>query len=69
MFGQSWETIGIGFLIAAVLGFWAVFHIVQNERTGALGKAIWCVAVLWIPYLGFFAWLLFGPRATRKAVL
>jgi Phospholipase_D-nuclease N-terminal len=69
MFGQSWETIGLGFLIAAILGFWAVFNIVQNEKTGPLGKAIWSVCVLWIPYLGFFAWLLFGPRATKKAVL
>lgn len=68
MSAQNWETIGIGFLFAAFLGFWAVFHIVQNERAGPLGKAIWCVCVLWIPYLGFLAWLFFGPRAERRRV-
>jgi uncharacterized membrane protein len=31
MFGQSWTNIGIGFIIAFILGFWAVLHIVQNE--------------------------------------
>jgi hypothetical protein len=69
MFGQDWETIGFGFLIAFVLGFWAVFNIVQNERTEPFWKAAWCAAVLLIPYLGFLAWLFFGPRATKNSVL
>jgi undecaprenyl pyrophosphate phosphatase UppP len=69
MFGQSWTNIGIGFIIAFVLGFWAVFNIVQNDRTQPFWKAAWCAAVLLIPYLGFIAWLLFGPRATKTSVL
>jgi hypothetical protein len=65
MFGQHWSPpFGIGFAIALILALWAVFHIVQSGRA-PLAKAIWCVVVLLIPYLGFLAWLLFGPRSPR----
>ena len=65
MFGQHWSMpVGLGFLLALVLGLWAVFHIAQSGRT-PLGKAVWCVVVLFIPYLGFFAWLLIGPRGGK----
>lgn len=67
MFGQTWGPVyGFGFLFALVLALWAVFHIAQNEKTGPLGKAIWCVLVLFVPYLGFLIWLLFGPRSARR---
>jgi hypothetical protein len=69
MFGQSWETIGFGFFIAFILGFWAVFNIVQSERTSPFWKAVWCAAVLLIPYIGFLGWLVIGPRSTKKALL
>jgi hypothetical protein len=69
MFGQSWETVGIGFIIAFVLGFWSVFNIVQNDRTSPFWKSVWCAFVLLVPYLGFICWLLFGPRATKNTVL
>ncbi|MDX2234216.1 MAG: PLD nuclease N-terminal domain-containing protein [Hyphomonadaceae bacterium] len=66
MFGQSWSMpVGLGFLVALVLGLWAVFHIAQSERT-PLCKAVWCVLVLFVPYLGFILWLLFGPRAAKR---
>jgi hypothetical protein len=48
------------------LGLWAVFNIVQNDRSGPLGKAIWSVLVLFVPYLGFIAWFLIGPKASKK---
>lgn len=69
MFGQNWGGIGFGFLIALILGLWAVFNIVQNERTTPLWKAIWCVFVLYVPYIGFILWFFLGPRATKSAVL
>jgi hypothetical protein len=31
------------------------------ETTGK--KVIWVLAILFLPLLGFIAWLLFGPRA------
>lgn len=65
MFGQPWDGVGIGFLIALVLALWAVFHIIQNEDTPPFFKATWTVFVLFVPYLGFLIWLFFGPRARR----
>lgn len=65
MFGQTWSSpLGLGFLVALVLGLWAVFHIAQSDRR-PLPKAVWCVLVLFVPYLGFLLWLLMGPRARR----
>lgn len=64
MFGQSWTVLGFGFAVALVLALWSVFHIAQS-RSGPLSKAIWIVLVLFIPYLGFLAWLFFGPRSAR----
>ncbi|MGE0827746.1 MAG: PLD nuclease N-terminal domain-containing protein [Hyphomonadaceae bacterium] len=65
MFGQDWPPYAtLGFIVALILALWAVFHIAQS-RSGPLGKAIWIVAVLFLPYLGFIAWLIFGPRAKR----
>ncbi len=66
MFGQQWGMpAGIGFIIALVLALWAIFHIAQSGRT-PLGKAVWCVLVLFVPYLGFLVWLFFGPRAANR---
>ncbi len=64
MFGQDWTYVGPFFLFSLILGLWAVFNIAQS-RSGPLGKALWIVFVLFIPYIGFLCWLLFGPRSTR----
>jgi uncharacterized membrane protein len=61
MFGHPWNSHGLWFMFSLVLALWAVFHIAQS-RSGPFGKAIWIVAVLFIPFLGFLAWFLFGPR-------
>ena len=61
MFGQPWDSYGLWFMVTLVLALWAVFHIAQS-RSGPLGKSIWIVAVLFIPFFGFFVWLLMGPR-------
>ncbi|MGE0044917.1 MAG: PLD nuclease N-terminal domain-containing protein [Hyphomonadaceae bacterium] len=65
MFGQDWPPyVTIGFIIALVLALWSVFNIAQSNAS-PLSKAIWIVLVLFLPYLGFLAWLLFGPRTRR----
>lgn len=65
MFAQDWPGyVTFGFLFALVLALWAVFNIAQS-RAAPFGKAVWIVLVLFIPYLGFLAWLLFGPRSRR----
>lgn len=65
MFGQNPTPVGIGFLIALVLALWSIFHIAQSDRT-PLGKAVWSVVVLFIPYLGFLIWFFVGPRSTKR---
>jgi Phospholipase_D-nuclease N-terminal len=66
MFGREWDGVTFGFLFALVLGLWAVFNILQNDRTGPLGKSLWSVVVLFVPFMGFLAWLIFGPKATKR---
>lgn len=66
MFGQDWPPyLTFGFVFALILALWACFHIVQS-RSGPLGKAIWVAAVLFIPFFGFVAWLIFGPRTAKS---
>lgn len=65
MFGQHWPSQGLWFLISLVLALWAVFHIAQSDRS-PLSKALWCVLVLFVPFLGFVLWLLLGPRSKTR---
>ena len=65
MLGQDWPPyVTFGFLLALILALWSVFNIAQS-RASPLAKALWIVAVLFLPYLGFLAWLFFGPRSVR----
>ena len=64
MFGQEWHYIGFWYLVSLVLALWAVFNIAQSGA-GAFGKALWVVVVLFLPFFGFVAWLLFGPKSAR----
>ncbi|MGE3302761.1 MAG: PLD nuclease N-terminal domain-containing protein [Hyphomonadaceae bacterium] len=67
MFGQHWGGgVTIGFLVALVLGLWAVVNVAQSSAK-PFSKALWIVFVLFIPYLGFLVWLFFGPRTGAKA--
>ena len=53
---------GIGGLILLGLDIWALISVIGSaETTGK--KVIWVLAILFLPLLGFIAWLLFGPRA------
>ena len=63
MFGMEWNNgFTFGFLFALVLGLWAVINILQNGRT------VWSVLVMFVPFFGFGAWLLFGPKATKNRI-
>ena len=69
MFGMEWNNgFTFGFLFALVLGLWAVINILQNDRTGPFGKAVWSVLVMFVPFFGFVAWLLIGPKATQNRI-
>jgi len=64
MFGQEWHYVGFWFLLSLVLALWAVFSIAQSSAS-PLGKAIWVVFVLFVPFIGFVCWLIFGPKSGR----
>lgn len=52
-------------LVVLALDIWALVSVIgSNEGTGK--KVIWVLAILFLPVLGFIAWLLFGPRASKR---
>ncbi|NAZ36691.1 PLD nuclease N-terminal domain-containing protein [Rubellimicrobium sp. CFH 75288] len=59
---------GLFGLVVLILNIWAIISVVgSNATTGA--KVIWVLAILFLPILGFLAWLFFGPRsAPRRGV-
>lgn len=50
-----------GFLVL-VADIWAILNIVQ-ARSSNMNKLLWILAVIFLPVLGFIAWLLVGPRS------
>ena len=53
---------GIGGFILLALDIWALISVIgSNETTGK--KVIWVLVILFLPLIGFIAWLIFGPRA------
>ena len=59
------EITGIGGFIILVCDVWAIVSIF-GSRASTGRKALWIVAVILLPILGFILWLLFGPRAARN---
>jgi hypothetical protein len=53
-------------LIVLVLDIWALIHIIGSDR-GVGSKVFWVILVLILPLLGFFIWLIFGPRTKRSS--
>jgi hypothetical protein len=55
---------GIGGLILLALDIWALISVIgSNASTG--NNVIWVLVILFLPLVGFIAWLIFGPRASR----
>lgn len=55
----------LGFIVLA-LDLWAIISVIgSNASTGR--KVVWVLVILFLPILGFIAWLLFGPRAAPRA--
>lgn len=56
--------IGLGGLILLALDIWALISVLGS--TAGIGtKVIWVLVILFLPLVGFIAWLIFGPRASR----
>ncbi len=56
---------GIGGLILLALDIWALISVIGSDATPGR-KVIWVLVILLLPFLGFLAWLIFGPRARLR---
>lgn len=56
--------LGIGGIILLALDIWALISVIgSNASIGA--KIIWVLVILFLPLVGFIAWLIFGPRPAK----
>ena len=57
-------NIEVNGILGLVLFALVIYAIVKTLQSGAStgGKVLWIVVVLLLPFLGFLAWLLFGPK-------
>ena len=58
------DITGIGGFILLALDIWALISVI-GSRASTGSKVIWVLVILFLPVLGFIAWLIFGPRAAR----
>ncbi len=56
--------VGLGGLIVLALDIWAILSVI-GSRAGTGSKVIWVLVILFLPVVGFIAWLIFGPRADK----
>ena len=56
---------GIGGFILLALDIWALVSVIGSTATTGR-KVIWVLVILFLPFLGFIAWLIFGPRSTLR---
>lgn len=60
------EFTGIFGFLLLVVDLWAIISVV-GSRAGTGSKVIWVLLILFLPFLGFIAWFLFGPKSGRGA--
>lgn len=58
---------GIFGIIILIADVYALYNIITSSAS-TLSKVIWSLVVLILPVLGFIAWLIAGPRASKTAV-
>lgn len=60
MIGEMGGLVGLLVLIADI---WAIISIIKSAATSGV-KVVWVLVVIFLPVVGFIAWLLFGPKGT-----
>ena len=58
---------GIFGLIVLVADVYALYNIITSAAS-TKSKVIWCLVVLFLPILGFIAWLFAGPRGGNARI-
>ena len=55
-------------LIGLLLALYAIYNVVTSSAsTGA--KVGWSIGLIFLPVIGFIAWLIAGPRGGNRAVV
>lgn len=62
--GLQINVTGIGGFILLALDIWALISVIGSKETTGK-KVIWVLVILFLPLIGFLAWLFFGPRSPR----
>jgi hypothetical protein len=60
MIGEMGGLVGLLVLIADI---WAIISIIKSAATSGV-KTVWVLIVIFLPVVGFIAWLIFGPKGT-----
>jgi Phospholipase_D-nuclease N-terminal len=60
----GFQVRGIGGFILLVLDLWAIVSVI-GSRASTGKKVVWVLVILFLPLIGFIAWLILGPRAAR----
>jgi Phospholipase_D-nuclease N-terminal len=55
---------GLWGLLVLIADIWALVNIFQSSATTG-SKVLWAVIVIILPVVGFFLWLLLGPKTAR----
>jgi hypothetical protein len=58
------EAYGVGGFIVLVLNVWALVNILGSAASTG-GKVLWTLLILLLPLIGFFIWLIAGPRSRQ----
>ena len=59
---MNFEVGGLIALIILVLDVWAIIKVIGSGASDG-SKVLWVVVILLLPFIGFIAWLLFGPKS------
>lgn len=60
MIGEMGGIIGLLVLIADI---WAIINVIKSSASSGT-KIIWVLVIIFLPVVGFIAWLIFGPKGT-----
>lgn len=62
---NMFELSGLGGLLLLALDLWALISIFgSSASTGR--KVLWSLFVIFLPLIGFIAWLIAGPRSSSR---
>lgn len=61
---ETLQYAGLFLLLAQTMNMWAWLSVIQSGA-GLIAKAIWTLALVVLPGVGFLIWYIVGPRQAR----